>query len=139
MRQALARAPGSATHDFLGSATQPNQLMHRPRGPNIYARTTTAQRVAMPASKRTRLTISWTKETDLDLRTYLGDQGMKKGDLSKFIEDAVRWHLFNQTVTTIKARNATSDPRSLMQMIDATVRDVRRERASYREALSTLD
>jgi Ribbon-helix-helix domain len=93
----------------------------------------------MPASKRTRLTISWTKETDLDLRTYLGDQGMKKGDLSKFIEDAVRWHLFNQTVTTIKARNATSDPRSLMQMIDATVRDVRRERARYREALSTLD
>jgi hypothetical protein len=51
----------------------------------------------------------------------------------------VRWHLFNQTVTTIKARNATSDPRSLMQMIDATVRDVRRERARYREALSTLD
>jgi hypothetical protein len=113
--------------------------MHGRRGPNIYARTTTAQRAAMPASKRTRLTISWTKETDLDLRTYLGDQGMKKGDLSKFIEDAVRWHLFDQTVTTIKARNATGDPQSLMQMIDVTVRDVRRRRARYREAPSTLD
>jgi hypothetical protein len=113
--------------------------MHGPRSPNIYARTTTAQMAAMPASKRTRLTISWTKETDLDLRTYLGDLGVKKGNLSKFIEDAVRWHLFNQTIATVKARNATGDQQSLMQMIDATVRDVRRERARYREAPSTLD
>jgi hypothetical protein len=91
----------------------------------------------MPASKRTRLTISWTKKTDLDLRAYLGDQGMKKGDLSKFIEDAVHWHLFGQTVTTIKARNADTDSDTLMQMIDTTVRDVRRERLRHREATST--
>ena len=50
----------------------------------------------MPASDLTRLTISWTKETDLELRSYLGSQGMKKGALSRFIEDAVRWRLFDQ-------------------------------------------
>jgi hypothetical protein len=89
----------------------------------------------MPAPDLTRLTISWTKETDLALRTYLGSQGMKKGDLSKFIEDAVRWRLFDQTVATIKARNADTDPEALMDAIDQTVRDVRRDRASKREAV----
>lgn len=39
----------------------------------------------MPTSDLTRLTISWTKETDLELRSYLGSQGMKKGALSRFI------------------------------------------------------
>jgi hypothetical protein len=30
---------------------------------------------------------------------------MKKGDLSKFIEDAVRWRMFDRTIQTVKARN----------------------------------
>ena len=37
-----------------------------------------------------RWNIKVSRETDLALRTLLGSQGMKKGDLSKFIEDAVR-------------------------------------------------
>jgi hypothetical protein len=90
----------------------------------------------MSSSDLTRLTISWTKETDLALRSYLGNQGMKKGDLSKFIEDAVRWRLFDETVTAIKARNADTDPEELMELIDATVRDVRRERAIKRGTAS---
>jgi hypothetical protein len=88
----------------------------------------------MPASDLTRLTISWTKETDLELRSYLGSQGMKKGALSRFIEDAVRWRLFDQTVIAIKARNADTDPETLTEMIDSTMRDVRRERAKKRRA-----
>ncbi len=87
----------------------------------------------MPASDLTRLTISWTKDTDLALRTYLGSQGMKKGDLSKFIEDAVRWRLFDQTVATIKDRNAGTHPDALMDMIDTTARYVRRDRAKQRK------
>jgi len=39
-------------------------------------------------------TILWTvkvsRATDLSLRSFLGQQGMKKGDLSKFIEKAVQ-------------------------------------------------
>jgi ribbon-helix-helix protein len=45
-----------------------------------------------------RWNIKVSKETDLTLRTYLGAQGMKKGDLLKFIEEAVRWRIFNRTV-----------------------------------------
>jgi len=57
-----------------------------------------------------RWNIKVSKETDLTLRTYLGARGMKKGDLSKFIEEAVRWRIFNRTVQQIKARNAGADP-----------------------------
>jgi hypothetical protein len=88
----------------------------------------------MSTSDLTRLTITWTKETDLALRSYLGRQGMKKGDLSKFIEDAVRWRLFDRTVLAIKDRNAGTDADDLMELIDATVRDVRRHVAKKRGA-----
>ena len=39
-----------------------------------------------------RWTIKVSKDTDISLRTYLAQQGMKKGDLSKFIEHAVADH-----------------------------------------------
>ncbi len=55
---------------------------------------------------------------------------MKKGDLSGFIEDGVRWRLFDETVTAIKGRNADTDPDVIMELSDTGVRDVRRERAN---------
>ena len=36
----------------------------------------------MPETDITRLTITWSKDTDLALRSYLGSQGLKKGALS---------------------------------------------------------
>src|SRR5580700_9143536 len=69
-----------------------------------------------------RWTIKVSKETDLTLRTYLGSRGMKKGDLSKFVEEAVRWRVFNRSVQDIKARNA--DPDELQAVIDAAVAEV---------------
>ncbi|MEO7142391.1 MAG: ribbon-helix-helix domain-containing protein [Bryobacteraceae bacterium] len=67
-------------------------------------------------------------ETDLSLRTFLGSHGMKKGDLSKFIEEAVRWRVFHRTVQDIKAHNADTDPNELQSLIDDAVREVRAER-----------
>ena len=81
-----------------------------------------------------RWNIKVSKETDLTLRTFLGSQGMKKGDLSKFIEEAVRAHIFHRTVQDIKARNADSDPEELQALIDDTVREVRAERRAKRKA-----
>ena len=51
------------------------------------------------SEETTRVTITWSKETDLMLRSFLGSQGLKKGALSKFIEEAVRWRVFHQTVS----------------------------------------
>jgi len=79
----------------------------------------------------TRLTITWSRQADLALRSYLGSQGMKKGDLSKFIEEAVRWRIFHQTVE--QARQAFADVPlvELQKMIDDAVDEVRAKR--YRE------
>ena len=66
----------------------------------------------MPDPKITRLTITWSKDTDLALRTHLGVQGLKKGALSKFIEDAVKWRLFNQTWAKSAKRSPTFPPTS---------------------------
>jgi hypothetical protein len=44
----------------------------------------------------TRWTVSVSRETDIAVRTVLAQRGMKKGDLSKFIENAVRWRVFDQ-------------------------------------------
>ena len=79
----------------------------------------------------TRLTITWSKQADLALRSYLGAQGMKKGDISKFIEDAVRWRIFNKTVQQAREAFADVPPDELQKMIDEAVDDVRAKR--YRE------
>lgn len=72
-----------------------------------------------------RWTIKVSKETDLSLRSYLGTQGMKKGDLSKFVEQAVRWRVLDQLVQSIKDRNNDVPPEELQAQIDEAVRAVR--------------
>jgi Ribbon-helix-helix domain len=57
-----------------------------------------------------RWSLKVSKETDLNLRTFLGALGMKKGDLSKFVEDAVNRRVLQCTVQDIRARNADADP-----------------------------
>jgi Mg/Co/Ni transporter MgtE len=73
----------------------------------------------------TRLTITWSKQADLALRSYLGAQGMKKGDISKFIEEAVRWRIFHQTVREAREAFADLPPDEVRKMIDQAVDDVR--------------
>lgn len=86
-----------------------------------------------PMEEAVRWSIKVSKETDLTLRTYLGALGMKKGDLSKFIEEAVRWRIFNRTVQDVKARNAQADPDELQAIIDQAVRQVRAEHRGKRK------
>jgi hypothetical protein len=50
------------------------------------------------------------RETDIALRTLLATRGGKKGDLSKFVEDAVNREIFRETVRDVQARNADLDP-----------------------------
>jgi hypothetical protein len=73
----------------------------------------------------TRLTITWSKQADHILRSYLGSQGMKKGDISKFIEEAVRWRIFHDTVQEARAAFADVPPDELQKMIEDAVEDVR--------------
>ena len=86
----------------------------------------------MEETEAVRWNIKVSKQTDLSLRTFLGSQGMKKGDLSKFIEQAVRAQLFHRKVQNIRSRNANVDPEELQRLIDSTVHDVRAAKRSKR-------
>lgn len=76
-----------------------------------------------------RWTLKVSKETDLELRTYLGSQGARKGDLAKFIEDAVRRRILQLTIDDIRQRNAGADPDEIQRIVDDAVSEVRAERA----------
>jgi len=81
-----------------------------------------------------RWSVKVSKETDLALRTFLGAQGMKKGDLSKFIEEAVRRRVLQCTIQDIRARNADADPDEIQRIVDEAVSEVRAERRAKRKA-----
>jgi len=62
------------------------------------------------------------------VRTHLAQRDMKKGDLSRLIEDAVRRSVFEQTVADVKARHADVDPAMLEEDIETAPREVRADR-----------
>ena len=76
----------------------------------------------------TRWTVKVSKETDISLRSYLARQGMKKGDLSKFVENAVRKEVFAKTIAAIKRRNADVPDKEIENAIDEALAAVRAER-----------
>jgi Ribbon-helix-helix domain len=84
--------------------------------------------MAKAKEETTRWNLKVSKEADLDLRTFLGSQGIKKGDLSKFIEDAVRRRVLQCTIQDIRARNSDADPDVIQRIVDEAVREVRAER-----------
>lgn len=73
-----------------------------------------------------RWSLSISPETDASLREYLGAKGMKKGDLSRFVEEAVRWRMMDATVQGIKQRNADQSDADLQALIDQALDAVRR-------------
>jgi hypothetical protein len=81
-----------------------------------------------------RWNIKISKDTDLSLRSFLGSQGMKKGDLSKFVEEAVQWRLLQRTIQDIRARNADADADEIQRMVEEAVAEVRAERRAKRKA-----
>ncbi len=78
-------------------------------------------------------TVRWSlvvsKDTDIALRVYLARKGMRKGDLSKFIEEAVRWRVLDLTVSAVKARNARVPAGEIESAIDEALAAVRAARS----------
>ena len=52
--------------------------------------------------ENTRWTIIVDRKTDINVRTRLAEKGLKKGDLSKFVTEAVNRDLFMQTVSEVR-------------------------------------
>lgn len=63
-------------------------------------------------NQMTRWTVVVSEQTDQQLRAFLGQLGAKKGDLSRYVEQAVNRCLLEDTVKQIKERNAVLDRKS---------------------------
>lgn len=74
----------------------------------------------------TRWTVSVSKETDIVVRSFLAQRGLKKGDLSKFVEDAVRWRVLDQTITEVRSKFADLPPEELEALIEEAVSSTRK-------------
>lgn len=68
-----------------------------------------------------RWTIKVSKETDRGLRTYLAQKGMKKGDLSRFVESAVEKELLRAAVEDVRNRNADMSAEEVEALVDEVV------------------
>ena len=78
------------------------------------------------ANDTVRWNVEVSPDTDASLRQFLGDQEIRSGGFSKFIEEAVRARVFHLTVHDIQSRNASTDPVELQTLIDTAVQDVRK-------------
>lgn len=67
--------------------------------------------------------------TDRAVRTFLARTGGKKGDLSRFVDEAVRRQVLDLTVLGIKDRNASQDQQELLDLIDDELGAVRAGRS----------
>jgi len=65
-----------------------------------------------------RWSLKVSKETDIALRTLLATRGGRKGDLSKFVEEAVNREVLRETVRDIQARNVDADPADIERLVD---------------------
>ena len=69
-----------------------------------------------------RWNIAVSPETDQSLRMFLAGQGGgRKGDLSRFIEEAVRAHILELSAEQAKAANATVNEADLTSMVDEAI------------------
>lgn len=71
-------------------------------------------------------TIRWnvavSADTDQSLRMFLASQGGgRKGDLSRFIEEAVRAHILELTAEQAKAANANVSEVDLTSVVDEAI------------------
>jgi phage terminase Nu1 subunit (DNA packaging protein) len=70
----------------------------------------------------TRWNIGVSADTDQSLRLYLASHGGgRKGDLSRFVEEAVRAHILELTAAQAKAANAHVTESSLADIVEQAV------------------
>ncbi len=65
--------------------------------------------------------LSISEKTDLLVRSHLARIGMKRGDLSKFVETAVRMEILRRTIREVQAQNADLTAEQAMARADASV------------------
>ncbi|MGA9583514.1 MAG: ribbon-helix-helix domain-containing protein [Allosphingosinicella sp.] len=78
--------------------------------------------------EQTRWSLKVSRETDIALRTFLAERGGRKGDLSRFVEDAVNRSVLRQMLREAREANAHLDPEEVQKLVDEEFAEVRRAR-----------
>ncbi len=73
----------------------------------------------------TKWTVSVDSRTDIDLRAYLAQSGKKDGDLSEFIEEAVKWRLLDLTMADVRSGFSDMAEDDLAELVDAALSSAR--------------
>lgn len=68
-------------------------------------------------------------ETDRSLRSYLARTGGRKGDLSRFVDRAVRQAIFWETLESVWERNKHLSAEAAQALADQAVAEARADRA----------
>ena len=76
-------------------------------------------------STRWNLVIS--EPTNIVVRSFLAQRGFKKGDLSTFVEEAVRWRVFDQTLAQARAGFDELEAPDAECLLDEALAQVRAE------------
>jgi hypothetical protein len=63
------------------------------------------------------------EDTDRALRSYLARTGGRKGDLSRFVDNAVLTRLFDLTVEDVKERNRAQSQDDIIEAIKEALAD----------------
>lgn len=74
-----------------------------------------------------RVTVTLSRETEGAMRSFLAERGSRKGDLSRFVEQAVNNELLRATVREIQQQNAHLPVAQVQAMIDAACAESRAE------------
>ena len=69
----------------------------------------------------TRWSVVVPEDTDRALRSYLARKGTKKGDLSRFVDEAVLSRLFELTVEDVKERNQQYAQEDILAAIEGAL------------------
>jgi hypothetical protein len=80
------------------------------------------------ATNATRWNLVVSAETDKSLRQHLADSGGgRKGDLSKFVEEAVQERIFELTVEGIKDQHASKSEEEIEQIVEEALNWARQQ------------
>ena len=72
-----------------------------------------------------RWSLKISRETDVALRTLLATRGSRKGDLSRFVEEAVNREVLRETIRQVQARNVDASPDEIEKLVADELGDMR--------------
>jgi len=82
------------------------------------------------ATSQTRWNLVVSSETDKDLRQFLAAEGRsKKGELSRFVEEAVRKHIFDTALRAAHEHNKDADPDEIEHIVEESLSWARAKRS----------